>query len=64
MYDRFLKLIQSKGVTVYRVAKDTGIPYTTFANWKSGKSEPGVKKLYKISKYLGVQMEYFVEGEE
>lgn len=40
MYERYVELRNQKGVSDYRVAKDTGIPKSTFSDWKSGRSKP------------------------
>lgn len=61
MYERYVELRDKKGVTDYQVALDTNIPKSTFSEWKSGRSRPGVEKLYKIAKYFNVKMEYFLK---
>jgi len=61
MYERYVELRDKNGVTDYRVALETNIPKSTFSEWKSGQSRPGVEKLYRIAKYFGVNMEYFLE---
>ena len=45
MYDNFVKIVQEKGLTAYRVAKDTGISPTVCSDWKSGKSSPKIDKI-------------------
>lgn len=62
MYKKYVQLRDSLGVTDYRVASDTGIPKSTFSDWKSGRSEPKVNKLQKLANYFGVSIEYFLEG--
>lgn len=59
-----MQLRDSLGVTDYRVASDTGIPKSTFSDWKSGRSEPKVDKLQKLANYFGVSIEYFLEGDK
>ena len=61
MYERFEKIIEKKGLTLYRVAKDCEIPFATLYDWKSGKSKPKADKLLKISTYLGVPVEELIE---
>lgn len=61
MYEKFLKLLEERDITPYRVATDTGIPQSTFSDWKAGRSMPGAEKIYKLAKYFGVPMEYFME---
>lgn len=61
MYEKYCELRDKKGVTDYRVAAETGINGSTFTDWKTGRSNPGVEKLYKIAKYFDVPIEYFLE---
>ncbi|MDF2524225.1 MAG: family transcriptional regulator [Clostridiales bacterium] len=60
MYANFDKIIKRKRVSTYSVSKGTGIPQSTFSDWKKGKSSPKVKKLMKIADYLGVSLEELV----
>jgi transcriptional regulator with XRE-family HTH domain len=64
LYKKYVQLRDSLGVTDYRVASDTGIPKSTFSDWKSGRSEPKVDKLQKLANYFGVSIEYFLEGDK
>lgn len=61
MYNNFGKLLVKNNKTAYRVAKDTGISPTTFADWKSGRSTPKIDKLQKIADYFNVPVSYFIE---
>lgn len=61
MYQKFEQLVQARGITAYRVAKDLGFSPTLFSDWKSGKSKPKADKLKKIAEYFGVTIEYFLE---
>ena len=58
MYEIFENLLKQYGVTAYRVGKETGIPPSTFSDWKKGKSKPKNEKLKKIADYFGVSVEY------
>lgn len=64
MYSVFKKLCESKGVTPYKIWKDTGIARSTFSDWKSGKSTPKQDKLKLIAGYFGVSLEYLMTGED
>lgn len=57
MYEKYVKLRDNKGVTDYRVAQDTGIPKSTFSEWKSKRSKPKTDKLLKLANYFGVKIE-------
>lgn len=61
MYEKYCELRDSKKVTDIEVAEKTGITKSTFSDWKSGRSKPGVEKLYKIAQFFGVAMEYFLK---
>lgn len=61
VYEKFERLISEKGITSYKVAKDTGLTPTVFSDWKAGRSKPKVDKLLIIAKYFGVPLEYFLE---
>lgn len=60
MYQRYAELRDKKGVTDYKVSKETGISKSSFSEWKSGRSKPKVEKLKKIADYFGVAIEYFL----
>lgn len=57
-YELFVKIIEAKGITPYRVAKDTGLTTVLFTDWKKGKSKPKYDKLKIIADYLGVSTDY------
>ena len=60
MYSIFEQLLQAKGVSTYKVAKETGIPQQTFSKWKNGISVPKIDKLQKIADYFGVTVDYLL----
>lgn len=62
MYSKYVELRDSKNLTDYRVAKDTGIPKSTFTDWKTGRSEPKLDKLQKITDYLGVPINVLTDA--
>ena len=62
MYEKYVELRDKKGVTDYRVSKDTGITKSTFTDWKNGRSAPKVEKLALLAKYFDVPIEYFIVG--
>lgn len=61
MYKKFEQLVKARGITAYRVAKDTGLPASLFSEWKKGKSNPKADKLKILANYFGVTIEYFLE---
>lgn len=40
MYEIFSKLLQTYGVTPYKVSKETGVSQSTLSDWKLGKITP------------------------
>lgn len=60
MYEKFAELLCQKGITPYRVFKETGVSQTTLSDWKKGKSVPKIDKLQKIADYLEVPVGYFL----
>nr|DAT87304.1 MAG TPA: Repressor protein CI [Caudoviricetes sp.] len=64
MYSIFEKLCSERGVTAYRVCKETGITTSTLSNWKAGRYTPKADKLKKIADFFGVSVEYLLTGKE
>lgn len=64
MYEIFEKLLQEKGITPYRLSKDTGISTATLTSWKQGKYNPKPEKLKIIADYLGVSYNYLCGEDE
>lgn len=64
MYEIFERLLSERGITAYRVAKETGITTATLTNWKKGKYTPKQDKLQKIADFFGVSLEYLMTGKE
>lgn len=61
MYAKYVKLRDNRGMTDADVSKETGIPRSTFTDWKSGRSNPKLEKLMKIANALGVSIEEFIK---
>ena len=62
LYDVYCNMRDFRGVKDARVAQATGIPKSTFSDWKSGRSFPKSDKLEKIASYFGVELAYW-DGE-
>lgn len=60
MYEKYLELRKEKGISDYKVSKDTGIPKSTFSDWKSGRSKPKADKLKILAEYFGVTVDDFL----
>lgn len=53
-------VLDNKGVSVYRVSKDAGIPYSTLCDLVSGKTDinnANVRTLALLASYLGMTMD-------
>ena len=64
MYEIFEKLCGNKGVTPYRVCKETGVTTATISNWKAGRYVPKADKMQKLADYFGVSIEYLMTGKD
>ena len=60
MYEIFAKLMAERGLTAYRISKDTGLSQATLSDWKRGRSTPKLPKLQKLADYFGVSLEYMM----
>lgn len=63
--DKLIELKQNSisGITVQTMAKEMGLPISTFNNIKNGLSKPAVDKLEIIARYFNVDMNYFFDIE-
>lgn len=62
MYKKYVELRDKKGLSDYKVSKNTGITKSTFADWKSGRSTPKIDKLVILADYFGVPITYFTDS--
>lgn len=60
-YDVFEKLVKEKGCSVSDVARATGITRSLFSDWKSGRTNPKLDKLVKLSAFFNVPLSVFTE---
>jgi transcriptional regulator with XRE-family HTH domain len=56
--------MNQKGVTAYRVAKDTGLSTGLFSQWKKRMQKPSMDKLNKLADYFGVSVDYLSGNEQ
>lgn len=52
--ERLNALMEKRGITNYRVAKDIGVTEGTLRAWRQRRSEPKSKNLDKLAAYLNV----------
>ncbi|MBQ9805488.1 MAG: helix-turn-helix domain-containing protein [Clostridia bacterium] len=56
-YLAFEKLLKTHRVSVYQVAKATGISSSTLCDWKNGRSTPKADKLARIADYFSISLD-------
>ena len=64
MYENYVTMRDLKGLKDADVARETGLPKSTFSDWKSGRSKPKYEKMCKIASCLGVDVEDIRYAEE
>ena len=60
IYSRILALRQEKDMTQKEFAKATGVPWTSFSNFESGRRKISLDALLKISLFCQVSVEYLI----
>lgn len=58
--ERLELLMARKGVTPYKVSKDTGIGQSTFTRWKQQDILPDGANLLKLAQYFAVSSDYLL----
>ena len=62
---RIKELREEKGWTVYRVAKEAGIPQSSMITWKSKNANPPLEAIDKICKAFEISLsEFFEENQD
>lgn len=64
MYAYFEGLMKAKGLKIADVSRKTGVPYSSFTDWKAGRYTPKADKLQKIADFFGVSIEYLTTGKD
>lgn len=60
MYENYERIIKSRGLTNYKVSKDTGIAQSVLSTWKTKGTTPRLDKLQILAEYLGVSVDYLI----
>ena len=55
-FDNIFEIMNERGLTAYRVSKDTGISQASIADWRKGRSKPKIDKLKILAEYFGVSL--------
>ena len=61
--DRILELAEQKNITANRVAVECKLNASAMAEWKKGKSSPGLEAIIKIADFFEVSIDYLVGRE-
>jgi transcriptional regulator with XRE-family HTH domain len=61
--ERMKALLERKGITKYKLAKDLGKPTTTILNWINRNKTPRPKTMQKIAEYFGVTTAWLAYGD-
>jgi len=56
--------LKEKSVTQDAAAKAVGLPPNRFRTWMSRSMIPPLSYAYKLSRYLGVSLEYLINGKD
>ena len=56
LYERFLSILNKKGLSHYKVSKATGISQATLSSWKNGTYVPKIDKLKRIAEFLEIDV--------
>ncbi len=58
--DIFVQYLQDRGITAYKVAKETGISQGRMNEYKNGKITPTTENLIKIADYLNCSIDFLL----
>ena len=56
------KLMDSKGVTAYKLSKATGISESVISRWKSGEQSPSISSLVKVAHFFDCDLSELMKG--
>lgn len=60
--ERIYKAREKLGLTLKGLAEKLDCNYSTISNWESGKREPSIYDIAKLSQILGVSTDYLLKG--
>ena len=65
LYERLSALCQERGITAYRMCKDTGVQPSVMTDLKMGRRQTvKAETAAKIAAYFGVSVDYLLGNEE
>ncbi len=60
-YELLRQLRESHGVTLNKMSRLSGIPFSNLSRWERGLRHPGAKNLARLARIYDVKMEIFFE---
>ncbi len=64
MYEIFEKLLEARGITIYKFCKDTGVSESTVYTWKKKRTQCNAKLQKVVCEYFKISADYLMTGEE
>lgn len=61
MYEKIAALLAERGITMYRLSKESGVSLQLLSHWKHGDYRPSLAKLKQIADYFGVTIDSLIE---
>lgn len=58
--ERIFDLIRKSKKSEYAIKKETGLPNSTFSEWRAGRAKPSAEALKKIADYFDVSVDYLL----
>lgn len=60
MYEKIAALLEERGITMYRMAKESGISLQVLSHWKHGDYRPSLASLKRVADYFGVTVDSLI----
>ena len=57
------QLMDTKGVSAYKLSKETGISESIISRWRSGEQSPSVSSLVKVAHYFQCGLSELMKGD-
>lgn len=56
-----IRLMNSHGITAYKLSKETGISESVISRWKSGEQSPSLSSLVKVAHFFNCGLSDLME---
>lgn len=57
------QLMDTKGVSAYKLSKETGLSESVISRWRSGEQSPSVSSLVKVAHYFQCGLSELMKGD-